>query len=80
MGRGGVVRVGDEVAHAGFCGLHSRSSGGEGGGEVGESRRESGAGVSYREGDEFDPSLVSLEGRDEGGVFLGLGLKFGGAA
>jgi hypothetical protein len=47
---------------------------------MGESRRKRGAGVSDREGDEFDSSLVSLEGRDKGGVFLCLGLKFGFAA
>ncbi len=77
MGLGGVVRVGDEAALAGSCGLHSGSKAGEGGGEVGESRRESGAGVSYREGGEFYPSPMSLEGHDEGRVFLGLGLHFG---
>ncbi len=44
---------------------------------MGGSRRERGVGVSDREGDKFDSSPVSLEDRDEGGVFLGLGLKFG---
>jgi hypothetical protein len=77
VGLGGLVCVGDEVALAGSCGLHSRSDGREGGGEVGESRRERGAGVFVREGDKFDSSPLSLEGRDEGGVFLGLGFKFG---
>ena len=74
MGLGYVVRVGDEVDPAGSCGLHSRQDGGEGGGEVGESRRERGGGVPDRKGDEFDASPVSLEVRDEGGVFIGLGL------
>ena len=74
MGLGGVVRVGDEGAPAGSCGLHSGSNCGEGGGEMGESRREGGTCVSYWEGDEFDTSPVSLEGRDERGVLLGLGL------
>jgi hypothetical protein len=74
VGLGGVVRVWDNVVHAGSCGLHSRSDGGEGGGEVGESRHERGAGVSDGEGEEFDLSLVSLEGRDEGIVFLDLGI------
>ena len=59
-----------EVAPAGSCGLHSRADGVEGGGEVGECRRERGAGVSDRKGEEFDSSLVSLEGHDEGGVFF----------
>ena len=80
MGLGGVVCVGDVVAHAGSCGLHSRSDGGEGGGEVGESRRERGAGVSDREGDDFDSSPVSLNGRDEVGTCLGLDLEFHFAA
>ena len=80
MGLGGVVRVWDEVAPASSCGLHSRSDGGEGGGEVGESRRERGTGESDGEGDEFDLSPVSLESRDEGGVFLAPGFHFGVAA
>ena len=74
MGLGCGVHVADEVAPDGYCGLHSVPNGGEGGGEGGESRRESGAGVSYGEGDKFHPFPVSLEGRDEGGLFLGLGL------
>ena len=74
MGLGGVVHVGDEAAPAGSCGLHSGSNGGEGGGEMGEIRREGGLGVSGGEGDKLDSSPVSLEGRDERGVLLGLGL------
>ena len=76
MGLGGVVRVGDEVALAGSCGLHSGSNGGEGGGEMVESRREGGPGVSNEEGDELDPSPLSLEVLDEGEVLFGLGVKF----
>ncbi len=38
------------------------------------------AAVSYGEGDEFYPTPMSLEGLDERGVFLGLGLHFGHAA
>ena len=67
MDLGGVVRVGDDVASAGSCAPHSRSDGGEDGGEVGESRRERGAGVVDGECDNFDSFPVSLEGRDEGG-------------
>ena len=67
----------DDVVHVGWCVLHSRSNGGEGGGEVGQSRRERCAGVSDGKGDEFDLSTVSLEGRDEGRVFLDLGLQLG---
>jgi len=74
VGLGGVVRVGDGVAPVGSCGLHSRPDGREGCVEVGESRRERGAGVSDGEGDEFDLSPVSLEGLDESGSFLALGL------
>ena len=66
MGLGGVVHVGDGIAPARSCGLHSGSNGGESSGEVGESHRESSAGVSYGEGDEFYPPSVSLENRDEG--------------
>jgi len=47
---------------------------------VGESRRERGTGESDGEGDEFDLSPVSLESRDEGGVFLAPGFHFGVAA
>ena len=80
MGLGDVVRVGDDIAPGGSCGLHSGSNGGEGGGEMCERRREGGSGVSDGGGDEFDSSPVSLEGRNEGGVLLGLGLKFGVAS
>ncbi len=80
MGLGGVVRVGDEAARAGSCGLHSGSNGGAGGGKMGERRREVGPGMSDGESDEFDSSPLSLQGRDEGGVLLGLGLKFGVAS
>ena len=80
MGLGGVVRVGDENAPAGSCNSHLGSHGGEGGDEVGESRRESGPGVPDGDGDELDSSPVSLEGREEGGVLVGLGVKFGVAS
>ena len=77
---GGVVHVGDENAPASSCKSHSGSHGREGGGEVGESRRESGPGVSDGEGDKLDSSPVSLEGGDEGEVLVGLGVKFGVAS
>ena len=80
MGLGGVVHVVCVVHPAGSCGLHSQSNGGEGNGEVGESRRESSAAVSYGEGDKFYPTPMSLEGRDDRGVFLGLGIRFSLAA
>ena len=80
---GGLVRFGHEVCPCWILWAPlevEKVDGGEGGGEVSESRRERGAGASDREGDEFDSSPISLEGRDEGGVFLGLGFKFGFAA
>jgi hypothetical protein len=36
--------------------------------------------VSDGEGDEFDPSLVSPEGREEGGILRGLSFELGVAA
>ncbi len=70
---GGVVRVGVGGSSAGSCSSRSWSNGGEGGGEVGESRCKRRAGVSNWEGDEIHCSPMFLEGRDERGVFLGLG-------
>ena len=67
---GVVVRVGDDVAPSGSCVLHSRSYGGEGGGEVSEGCHERCAGVSDREGNVFDSTPMFLEGRDEGGEHL----------
>ena len=72
MGLGVLVRIGEDVALAGSCVLHSRSYGGECGGEVSEGCRARCAGVSDGEGDVFDLTPMFLESRDEGGVFLGL--------
>jgi hypothetical protein len=73
VGPGGVVRVGVVVGHACSRGSQPLSNYGEGGGGVGDSRCKRRVCVSNREGDELHCSPVPLEGRDEGGVFLGLG-------
>ncbi len=76
MGLGGVVRGGVVVAPACSCGSESLSNCGEGDDEVGESRCKRRACLSNWEGDELHGSPVLLEGRDEGGVFLGLSGEF----
>jgi len=48
------------------------ADGGEGRGEVIEGRCERSACVSDREGDKLHPSPLFIEGRYEGGVFLGI--------
>ena len=80
MGLGGVVRVGVGNAPAGSCGFRAGSSGGEGRDELGQRPCERHACVANREGYELHVSLVSLEGRDEGGVLRCLGFKYGVAA
>ena len=73
---GGVVRVGVGVAPAGSCRIRSRSNGDE----LGHRSCKRHSRVAYREGDELHISLVSLEGRDEGGVLRGFGFVVGVAA
>ena len=65
MVRGGVGNV-----PAGSCLIHVRADGGEGGGEIVEGLVECDARVFDGDGDEFHPSPVFSESRDEGGVFL----------
>jgi hypothetical protein len=71
-----MVLDGVDVAPGGSCALHARASGGECGGEVAEGRRECRACMSNGEGDELYCFLVFLEGRDEGGILVGLGFEF----
>ena len=67
-----VFRGGVDNTLVGSCSLYVWADGGEGNGEVDECRYERGACVSDWKGDKLHHSLVFLEGRDEGGVFLGL--------
>ena len=67
-----MVRLGTEDALDGSCLLHLGADGGESSGEVIKGRCECSACVSDREGTELQPSSIFLEGRDEGGAFLGL--------
>ncbi len=71
-----MVHDGFDVAPGDSCALHARASDGECGSEVVEGRRECSACMSDGEGDDLHCSLVFLEGRDEGGVLVGLGFEF----
>jgi hypothetical protein len=66
-----VVRGRIEDAYDGSCLLHLGADGVEDGCEVVNGRSERSACVSDRKGDHSYPSSIFLEGRDEGGVFLG---------
>ncbi len=80
MGLGVVAHGGVGGAPVGSCLLHVRANDGEGGGEVVEGGFKRSAGVADREGNEFHPSPIFFEGRDEGGVLLCLYLKLGVAS
>ncbi len=70
MGIGIAGHVRDTCAHVGYCLLHGRDDGGEGGCEVIEYLGERVARVAYGKGDELHSSPVFLDGRDAGRVFL----------
>ena len=67
-----MVHGGASGAQVDSCLLHVGADGGEGGGEVVKGRCERGACVPDRKGDELHPYPMFLEGRDKGGVSLGL--------
>ena len=71
MGLDGVVSEGTCRDAVGSCMLHVREDSGGGGGEVFEGFCDGNARVANGEDDDLQPSPVFLEGRGEGGVFLG---------
>ena len=72
MAHGVEVRDGLRCALASVCVVHSWANRGEGGDEVVECPCERRTRVSDGDGDKLNPPLVVFEGRDEGGVLLGL--------